>query len=176
MVKKTAASKKKKVERLKDAEIYALMPEFEDGKKEEAAGKKKWRGIQQRVTDEFLARKPVPKSISATIKGVVTTVTMTRASHMEYDGPAIWKVLKAAQRRDVFERNVDLNKLSPVARKKVLAVLSKEELAEVTTYVLNADQLSQAVQDGKIDAKVIAPYSEEKFNAPYISVSHGTGE
>lgn len=177
MVKATKkATKAIKREKLSDADIYALMPAFEEGKTEEAAGKKKWRDIQKRVTDEFLSRKPVPKSISATIKDAVVTVTMTRASHMEYDAAGIWKALSALQRRLAFERNMDLNKLSPAARKKVLAVLSKEEIAEVTSYVLNADQLSQAVQDGKIPAKVIAPFTEEKFNAPYISVSHGTGE
>lgn len=104
--------------------------------------------------------------------GPFTRVTLVQASHMEYDADGIWRSLNTRQRRLAFNRNIDLNALAPAARKKVLDVLTKDELAAVTSYSLNLDGLSQAVQDDKIPAAVIAENSEEKKNAPYVSISH----
>lgn len=47
---------------------------------------------------------------------------------------------------------------------------------KVTTRVIDKTLLSAAVQDRTIDASIVAAASTEGENAPYIRVSHGTGD
>lgn len=168
MVNRTKASKPK---RLTTSEFFRTAIAYERAQQAAAKANKEKGTAQKALVDDLIRRKvgslTTPKDFEP-----FTRVTFVQAEHTEYDADGIWRDLDAKQRRLAFERNVNLNALSPSARKKVLAVLSKEELAEVTTYTLNIDNLSIAVQEDKIPVSVIEPHSTVVKNAPYVSISH----
>lgn len=59
---------------------------------------------------------------------------------------------------------------------KLSEMVDTDTLQDVTTLVVDKTLLSAAVQNGKISAKVVADASEVTKKAPYITVSHGTGD
>lgn len=77
----------------------------------------------------------------------------------------------------------DGGRVTKVAAKKVTVsidllseMVSPRLLRKVTTRVIDKTMLSAEVQAGTISAEVVAQASEVTENAPYITVSHGTGD
>lgn len=162
---------KKKVKKLSDKEIIELAIEHERARGKESRFKKAKEKAKEALTAEFIRR-----GTKGLTSASGTVVTFVQAEKLVYDGDNLYADLKPKQRRAVYEENIDLNALSAEARKRVIAALSAEERKAVTTYVLNVDKLSDEVQAGRIDAKLIAKHSEIKKNAPYVSVSLGDGD
>ena len=69
-----------------------------------------------------------------------------------------------------------------VAKKVIVSIdllselITPRLLRKVTTRVVDKTLLSAEVQAGTIPSSVVAAASEVTENAPYISVSHGTGD
>lgn len=175
--KKMAAKKtaEKAPKRINEGEIFALAAQFEQGAKDEAAGKKRKADAQGGLVAQLRDVRKV-KSIESDKFGPFTRITVVESESVVYDEPGLYGALKPSERQEAFDRNVNLNALSKEARKRVLEVLTKEELAAVTTHVLNVDKLSLAVQNKKIAAKVVAKFATIKKGAAYVRISHGTGE
>jgi hypothetical protein len=55
-------------------------------------------------------------------------------------------------------------------------LVSPRILRKVTTRVIDKTMLSAAVQDGSVTPEDVVRASTIKKNAPYIRVSHGTGD
>lgn len=172
MPKKAAKKASKKAMRLNDVQVCALAREFEEHRAAEGREKKAKEDAQSAVVQELWINRKKTKSISRTFDDEVMHVTVVAATRMIYDPEGIYSVLSPKERRLCFERNIDLNALSDSARKAILDSLPKSELERVTTWVLDEDALSEAVQSDKIPAKKIAPFAEERENKPYISVTH----
>lgn len=158
-----------KPKRLSLAEIFRTAKLYEESQKAEIAAKKAKTSAQKAITDEMERRKV--KSLSS--KEEPLHVTFVQNETARYDEDGLWNALTPAQRRLCFDRNINLNELSADARKRVLAVLTKEELAAVTTHSLDVEKLSLAVQERKIRTKLVAKFTEFVKSAPYIRVSHG---
>lgn len=169
--KKVASSKKEPVKRLSDSKLYKLAVEAKEKQKTKLEATNDEGKLNTQIITELLLRDPPPKTMGAVVGGNKVNITLTQGTHWEYDTQRIWEILKPKQRTLVFERNIDLNKLPAAKRKEVLALLSEDEKAMVTTFTLNVEALSQAVQDAKIKATTIAPFSEEKKHKPYITVN-----
>lgn len=173
----TSPAKKKpttKAKRLNEAEIFALADRYEDAHAaiaEATTSKKK--AAEQILTELHKNRKV--RALESSEYGRFTRITVVVGSSVEYDGPALYKELTPAQRREAYDRNVNLNALPADARKRVIDALTKEELRSVTTNTLNVDKLSEAVQKQKIPAEIVAKHSTVKEKAPYLSISHGSG-
>lgn len=171
---KKATTATKKAKRLSDAEIYALAAEYEEAHKEEGSAKKKKGNASKQIIAELQHRKS--SAIESNEYGGFTRVTLVAPERVEYNSDGIWSDLTPAQRREAFDTFVNLNQLPTETRKKVVAMLTKEERRAVTTHILNTDRMSQAVQNGKIDATEIEPHSTIVPIAPSIRVSHGSGD
>lgn len=165
-------SKEKKAKALSDKEVFELAVEHEQA----LAKEKKFKGRKEKIKNILVAELQRRKTKGLTSAATGTTVTFVQAEKLVYDGEGLWSDLKPVQRREVYEERIDLNALSPEARKAVIEALPKEERKNVTSHVLVVDKLSDAVQAGRIDAKVVAKHSEIQRNAPYISVSLGDGD
>jgi hypothetical protein len=172
MVKKTNEKAAKKPKRRSLAEIFAMAAQYELATKAEKDAKKTKGEAQKAVIEGVLEQRKLRK-ISSDKFGPHTNITIVQAEHEEYDADGLYQALTPKQRREAFDRNINLNELDAAARKKVLAVLTPDELDAVTTYSLNLDRLSIAVQDSKIPAKAVAPFAHTVKNAPYISITHG---
>lgn len=102
-------------------------------------------------------------------------ITRVQNSSIVYDGDALWADLTARQRPLAYKRTFNLSAL-PAERRTALMHAIREtmtpaEISMCTDNVLDVGLLSEAVQAGKIDAKIVARHAEEKFSAPYIRVS-----
>lgn len=102
-------------------------------------------------------------------------ITRVQNSSMVYDSEGLWSDLTARQRPLAYRRTFNLSAL-PAERRAVLMEAIREamtpaEIRMCTDNVLDVEMLSEAVQAGRIDAKVVAAHAEEKFSAPYIRVS-----
>lgn len=166
---------KPKIPKLSLPEIYALADEYEVAQEREASAKRD-KSDAQRTLVENVWRRMKQKTIESAAFGQFTRITVVANTRVNYDEGGLWKALKPSQRRKAFDANINLNALSGEARKRVLGVLSKDELADVTTYTLNTDRLSAAVQEGKIQAKTVADHSSIVESEPYVRISHGSGE
>jgi hypothetical protein len=171
--KKTKTEKKTKP--LSEGEIFALAEQYEQAHADAATAEATKKKSKDQLIAELHERRKV-RAVESAEYGRFTRITVVTPESVEYDGPALYKDCTPAQRREAFDRNVNLNALSPDARKRVLAVLTKEELRAVTTNTLNVDRLSAAVQAQKVPAELVAKHSEIKKKAPYISISHGSGD
>lgn len=169
MVKKTRPPAKPKRRSL--AEIFALAAQYELAQKSEIQAKKDKAAAQKGVIEGVMEQRKL-RNLSSDKYGRPTNITIVQAEHTVYDDEGLYSALKPSQRRECFDRNVNLNELSAEARRKVLEVLTKDELDAVTTYSLNVERLSLAVQAKKISVKLVAKFSEIKKNAPYISITH----
>lgn len=161
--KKVPAPKK-----LSDKELFELAEDYLGAHKKvrkfEALKKK----ISTALTSELSRRKT--KQLQSA-NGV--TVTFVQGSSVVYDPDGLWEDLKPKQRREVFEENIDLNRLPSEKRQEIRKLLSKEEREEVTTFTLSVDRLSTAVQDNVIDAKLVAKHSHIEKQNPYVRISAG---
>lgn len=172
--KKDGKAKKKKAKALKPAELFALARAHEEAKKEAAAAASKKKDADTAIIAEILDRQKV-RSVESAEFGEFTRITVTQGSHMEYDDDGIFHDLSVTERRHCFDRNINFNALPEKTRKALLKAIPKDELAAVTSVTLNVERMSQAVQDGKVDAKTIAKHATDVKHAPYVTVSHGSG-
>lgn len=163
-----------KPKRLSTAEIFAWARQYEDAAKAVGAAGKLKTEAQRRLTDDLLRRKT--RSLESDKHGPFTRVTLVQNESVEYDESGLYGALRPAQKRLAYDRFVNLNALSADARKRVIQVLTKDELAAVTTYSLNVEKLSAAVQAKQISAKLVAKFARMVKAAPYIRISHGKGE
>lgn len=168
MVKKTTPK------RLTTADLFRTVYRYADAQKAEASARKLKSEAQADITTELERRKI--KSLSSEKFGPFVRVTFVQNEHMEYDEDGLWSELNATQRRAVFDRYVNLNELSAAARKKVIDVLTKEELDSVTSWSLDVDKLSEQVQARKIRSRLVAKFASLVKSAPYIRVSWTEGE
>lgn len=170
--------KKKKTEkpaRLSEAEIFAAAKEYEEATEAESRYKQAKESAKKLILTQLHSIRKV-KSVESGEYGEFTRITVVEGSHVEYDGPGLYKDCTVAQRRLAFDRNINFNALPAETRKALLAAVPKDELKAVTTNVLNVERLSQAVQAGKIPGRLVAKHSEVVKSAPYIRISHGAGE
>lgn len=160
---------------LSDAEVFALANSYEHASKAEGEAKKTKAEAAKLIIAELFTRRKVT-SVESNNFGPFTRITVSQASHMEYDEDGLWKAMSPSQRREAFDTFVNLNALPSETRKRVIAQLSPTERKAVTTHRLNVERLSLAVQAKKVAAKLVAKFAEEKKNAPYITISHGSGK
>lgn len=168
----TKKTEEKKAKRLSDAKLFALADAYEEAHRAEGTAKKEKSTAGKAIITEMISRKS--SAIESKEFGGFTRITLVQPSSVEYDDKGIWNALTPTQRREAFDANVNLNALSKEARKRVMEVLTKEERAAVTTHALNTERMAQAVQDGKIEAKIVADNSHIKQIAPSIRISHGS--
>lgn len=171
---KAGRAKAKKAKSLKPAELFALAKQHEQAKTDAAEVAARKKAVDEQIIAELLDNRKV-RSVESAEFGGFTRITVTQGERLEYDSDGIYDELSLTERRHCFDRNINFNALPEKTRKALLKSIPKEELAAVTTVVLNVERMSQAVQDGKVDAKKIAKHAETKLNAPYVTVSHGTG-
>lgn len=170
---KDGKSKEKKIKRLPEATLFAAAAEREEAAKREAAAK-----VEKTTADKLLIEQMQirdVRSLESDKFGEFTRITLVQPEPVVYDADGIWKDLPSAKRPCAFDRLVNLNALPEEARKKVIDVLTKDELKSVTTHVLNIERLAKAVKDGKIDKEVVEVNSSIKPVAPHITISHGSG-
>lgn len=93
------------------------------------------------------------------------------------------KILDEMKARGVKQIEWDGGRVTRVAAKKITISLDllRENLPtrtfnKITTRTLDKSLLSAAIQQGIVDAGLIAEATTEGENAPYINVSHGTGD
>lgn len=108
-------------------------------------------------------------------------ITKVQGSTMVYDSDGIWSDLTTQQRSLCYTPVYNFAALGAKRQSEIMAQIRKSltpaELAAVRTFRLDEAQLSQAVQDKKIPAKVVAAHAEEKKSAPYVRISiAGSGE
>jgi hypothetical protein len=167
-------TKKTKTPRLPEAELFALADEYEKHHAREGRAKKEKKGITKTLVEQIQSLRKLG-SLESDKFGRFTRITVVQAEHVEYDEDRLWKTFTPAQRRESFDSLVNLNALPLATRKAIIEMVPRDELKAVSSRRLNVERMSQAVQAGKIDAKVIAPFSEIVKNEPYISISHGKG-
>lgn len=166
-----AKKDQKKVEepkKLSDKEVFELAEEYLGAHRKQRKFEALKKKISTALTTE-LARRKTKQLQSA--NGV--TVTFVQGSSVVYDPDGLWEDLKPKQRREVYEENIDLNRLTSEKRKEIRNLLTKEEREEVTTFTLSVDRLSTAVQNNVIDAKVVAKHSHIEKQNPYVKVTAG---
>lgn len=171
MVKKKVAAPAK----LTMAEVFKTAKEYEEAAKQEGAAKRAKTAAQKTLVHEILERRKLQVMESDKFGGH-TRITVVQNETPQYDAEGLYGALNASQRRLAFDRNINLNALDAAARKRVLEVLTKDELAAVTSYSLNIENLSVAVQSKKISSKVVAKFVEFVKSAPYVRISHGSGK
>ncbi len=171
---KTKDGKSKKIKRMPESEIFATAHEREQHAKQAAAA-----AAEKSAADQVLIAQLQLRSVrsleSDKFGDGMTRITLVQPEPVEYDSDGIFKACKAKQRDAAFDRQINLNALSEDARKKVIDVLSKEELAEVTSWSLNLDKLAKAVQAKIIDKEIVSDNSWIKEISPSIRISHGSG-
>lgn len=170
---KSKKSEKKKVKKLAEAALFALAQEREEAAKQAAAFLSEKTEVDQQLIEQLQIRKV--RSMESDQFGGFTRITLVQPEPVEYDQDGIKKALKPAQRRLVFDTNVNLNALPEEIRKAVIETIPKDALKAVSTDVLNMDKLAKAVKDEKVDAQVVSDNSWIKEIAPSIRISHGSG-
>lgn len=168
--KRKPAGRKPVIPKLTKSECFALAREYEEAHKAEGTAKKRKTEISRSLVYNIFERMKV-KSLTA--RDSSTRITVVQNEHVEYDQPGLWRALKPSQRRLAFDTNVNLNALSPETRKALIAAVPRDELKAVTTHSLNVDNLSMAVQKGKIEGSIVAEHSEVVKDSPYVRISHG---
>lgn len=175
MVKSKTKAPAKAPAKLTMAEVFKTAKEYEAAAAQESTAKVAKTKAQKTLVREILERRKLQVMESDKFGGH-TRITVVQSEVPQYDAEGLYAALNAAQRRLAFDRNINLNALDPAARKRVVEVLSKEELAAVTSYSLNLENLSVAVQARKISSKVVAKFVEFVKTAPYVRISHGSGK
>jgi len=125
VAKKDDKKKVKAPKPLTDKRIFELAEEYDDAQKSE----RKFKAVKQKISASLCAEFIRRKTKGLTSKDG-TTVTFVQAEHVEYDADGLWGDLKAKQRREVFEDNINLNALPAEKRKEIVKLLSEEEREE----------------------------------------------
>lgn len=167
-------TKKTKAQRISEAEIFAAAHNYEESAKQEAAAKAEKERTKKVIITQLHDLRKI-RALESDKYGGFTRITVVQNEGIQYDPDGLYRDLSPVQRRLAFDRDINFNALSAETRKKILEVVPKDELKAVTTRRLNVEKLSQAVQDNKIPAKIVAEHSEITKAAPYIRISHGTG-
>ena len=165
------ATKKRPAKRLKDAEIFTLAAEYERQAEIEGRAKKTKQGVQKSLCEELEARKT-----SSLTADDGTKVTRVQTENVIVHGDTLYGDLSPAQRRMAYDRHLPFAELPADAQKAVAALLKEMGHTKAIKVALNTTKLSEAVQNGKIDADVVAEHTDITKNAPYIRISHGTGD
>lgn len=170
------AKGKKKLKKLSTEELFTLAEEYLEGDQTVKTGNKKKNDAKVAVIEELQRRKV--KVMESSSHGL--RVTLTQVEHMVIDADALYTDLKPAQRPKAYDRSIDLSVLSPERRQELIAImhskLTQAELRACTVNSLNEERLSQAVQDDKIPAALVAAHTEIKPNAPFIRVTRSGKE
>jgi hypothetical protein len=161
-----------KKSRLKTAEIFTLGAEYERQAETEGQAKKRKKEIGDSIATELELRKV--STLTSSEDG--TRITRVQTESVTIDGPALYGDLKPSQRRRVYRRSVAFSDLSDEAQVAVLAALKATGEAKKVKTTLDTSALAAAVQEGVIDAEVVEPHTTITPNAPYIRISHGTGD
>lgn len=170
---KDGKAKTKKVKRIPEATLFATAAEREEAARREAAAKTDKVSADKVLIEQMQLRDV--RSLESDKFGEFTRITLVQPEPVEYNSNGLWKDLSASKRPLAFDRLVNLNALPEEARKKVIDVLTKEELKSVTTHELNIERLAKSVKEGKIDPEVVQTNSFIKPIAPHITISHGSG-
>lgn len=108
----------------------------------------------------------------------------SQAAQLEKEYKAIQReILAEMKERGVESIDFGPGRVTRTAAKKITIsvdvlreLLPTRVFNQVTTRQVDKTQLAAAVQAGTIEASVVAEASEETENAPYIRISHGTGD
>ena len=172
MGKKQKTDKPKKVG---DSKLFALAR-----KSLAAAGEaKKW-GAQKAIIDgEIVEAMQQRRAKTITESDTGLRITFTQAEKTTYDGEGLRseKRIKKSIKDRIFRKKLDISllpkKRQEELRKVMLEALSPAELAAITSYELDVDEMSKCVQEGKLDAKVVAAHATITKNKPYCTISSG---
>lgn len=132
----------------------------------------------QAATAEETAKK-VAQKIIATLQARKTKkiihqgwrVTLVEPSGVEIDYLALLRLLTGSQKRRVVRRTLtlDLNTLSAKQISDIKQSLGVRRYRLGVTEDIDPDAVSQAVQDGVIDAELVASCSEVVPKTPYLN-------
>lgn len=148
-----------------DRELVQLARQAEKAKQKVEKAKQEEAALKKQVLDEMQLRG------TKAIEHDGTRLTFVQAERVHYDEQSLYGLLTPAQRRMVFNENVDLNALPAKTRKAVMEVVPKSQRLAVTTRSLDVSALSQATQSGSIDVEVANSVSEVVPSAPYYRLS-----
>jgi hypothetical protein len=157
--------------RLKDSEIFVLVAEYERQAEIEGRAKKTKKGIQDSICEELQIR-----GTTSLTADDGTKVTRVQTENINIDGDALYGDLKPAQRRLAYRRSLVLSELPAEVQRALMDVLKTNGVASAVNVALDTSGLAAAVQEGKIDAEIVAKHTTITMNAPYIRPSHGTGD
>ena len=157
--------------RLSDDQIFNLAAAYERQAEIEGRAKKEKKTISDSIASELGDRGV--KSLTASDG---TTVTRVQAENVVIDDKGLWADLKPRQRRKAFRASLTISELPAADQKALMELLRERGLTKNVRWTLDASMLNNAVQNDEIDAEIVSNHSEIVKNAPYIKVSHGTGE
>lgn len=166
----------KKTKKLNEADLFALADARERAAAAEASAKKEKFAADQALIEQIQIRNV--SSLESDKFGRFTRITLVEPSSISINGDTLWNDLTTSQRREAFDLFLNLNTLQPNTRKAVVSLLKEMEPSALrgATKSLNVDRLSQAVQEERIPANKVADHSEEIKRAPWVRISHGSGE
>lgn len=175
MAKNKAANKaERKTKKVSLRQCVVLAKEYLEGDTIIKTGKAKQDKAKATITEEFADR-----GIDSYIGGGLK-ITRVQTSSMQYDSDGIWDDLTAQQRKLCYVPTYNFAALDADRQRELMALIRKElstsELALVRSFRMDVSALAQAVEAGKIDAKVVAAHAEEKKNAPFIRVTPAGAE
>lgn len=173
MAKKT--KKTEEPEALTDKQLFSLAHEHEDAK----ANESKWKGLKDRAKTRILTEMARRDAKTITQDSTGLRITRTQAETVIYDqeGIRLDTKIKAAIRRRIFRRSWNFAMLTKERQAEVqaaiIAMLTPAERRACTVWTLDVDAMSREVQAGDLDPKLIAPHSEIKKSAAYVTISLG---
>lgn len=159
-----AKTKKPRAKRT-NADVLSLARRFFRLGRVEVRAKKRKGEAQAELLDELAARGLKTLSIGD------TQITRVQTIQRGWNADGVLRVIPVRQRVGLVRLDFDLNALPDETRRRVLATLTKRELAAISTPVLLADQLEAEIAAGRISEKVVGPYRTEAASAPYIKVT-----
>lgn len=163
--------KTKKSPRLKTSEIFTLAAEYERQAEIEGRAKKTKKELGDNIAGELLARKT--KSLTHSDG---TTVTRVQSTNIVINDATLYGDLTPAQRRKVYRRSLDISALPAAAQKAIVEALREHKASKAVKHTLDHTALAAEVQAGNIEPEIVAAHSNIVENAPYVRISHGTGE
>lgn len=160
--------KKQTTKALSDRKLFDLVSEFETNKERATKAESTWRSVQTRIVEELRRRK-----VKSLTDSSLTKITLVAPETVVYNEDDLWADLSAAQRKQVFDRSINLNALPADVQKELVKSLTPAQRKRVISHKLNVDRLAEAVQDGKVAVETVSEHSEIKESAGYIRVSRG---
>lgn len=178
MAPKLKSERKKKAKRQPEVDIFVAARNYELASKAVAVANKTKKEAQDLMVEQIQGVRKLGSMESAEY-GPFTRITVVQNESMDYDEDGLYGDLTAAQRREAYDYSIDLSRLTADERKALNAamieLLTPAQRKACKVRALNIDRLSQAVQDDKIDPKVIAKHSKLVKSAAYVRISHGSG-